>query len=119
MIRKFKFDYDPDNDNLFLYNSKSKSNSSIELNDIVIDFNSKKQLTAIEITNATKILKSLIKEKTKLNKNMLKEIKDCKIEIIKQNGNFIVRLFITLKSKKLFTPIIIPTINEVNPIITN
>ncbi len=119
MIRKFNFDYDSENDNLFLYNSKSKSKASIELNDIVIDFNSKKQLTAIEITNATKILKSLVKEKIKLNKKMLKEIKDCKIEIIKQNNNFIIRLFIELKSKKLFTPIIIPTVNENNPIITN
>ncbi len=63
MKRKINFDYDPEQDNLFLFNPKSKSNASIELNDIVSDFNSKKQLTAIEITNATKILKSLIKEK--------------------------------------------------------
>ncbi len=50
---------------------------------------------------------------------MLKEIKDCKIELIKQNNNYIIRLFLTLQSKKLFTPIIISTISETNKIITN
>ena len=115
MIKKFAFDYDSENDNLFLYNPKSKSKASIELDDIVIDFNSKKQLSAIEISNATKILTSLLKEKTRINKIMLKDIKDCKIEIIKQNNNFIIRLFITLKSKQIFTPLIIPTITESKP----
>jgi uncharacterized protein YuzE len=114
-IKQFSFDYDPENDNLFLYNPKSKSKASIELDNIIIDFNSKKQLSAIEITNATKILASLIKEKTALDKNMLQEIKDCKIEIIKQNNHLIIRLFIVLKSKKIFTPIVIPTINEPSP----
>ena len=114
-IKQFSFDYDPENDNLFLYNPKSKSKASIELDNIIIDFNSKKQLSAIEITNATKILTALLKEKTALDKNMLQEIKDCKIEIIKQNNHLIIRLFIVLKSKKIFTPIVIPTINEPSP----
>jgi uncharacterized protein YuzE len=113
LIKKFAFDYDPENDSLFLYNSKSKA--SIELDDIVIDFNSKKQLSAIEITNATKILTALLKEKTPPDKNMLQDIKDCKIEIIKQNNHLIIRLFIILSSRQIFTPLIIPTINEPSP----
>jgi len=115
MIKKFAFDYDSENDSLFLYNPKSKSKASIELDDIVIDFNSKKQLSAIEITNATKILTSLLKEKTPLNKEMLKGIKDCKIEIIKQNNHLIIRLLIILKAGQIFTPLIIPIINEDSP----
>ena len=115
MIRSFKFDYDPENDNLFLYNPKTKTNSSIEIDDIVIDFNSKKQLSAIEITNATQILSNLIKEKIMINKTMLKDIRDCKIEIVKQNNHLVIRLFITLRSKQIFTPLIIPTISEPSP----
>lgn len=117
MIRKFKFDYDSENDNLFLYNPKSKSKASIELDNIVIDFSNKKQLSAIEITNATKILRTLIKEKTAINKKMLNNIEDCKIEIIKQNNNIIIRLFIILKTKKIFAPLIIPTVSEMSPAI--
>ena len=115
MIRKFEFDYDPDNDNLFLYNPKSKSKASIELDDIVIDFSSKKQLSAIEITNASKILTTLLKEKTPLKKDMLKDIKECKIEIIKQKNNIIIRIFIILKTKKIFAPLIIPSITDLSP----
>ncbi len=115
MIKKFAFDYDPENDNLFIYNPKSKSKASIELDDIVLDFNSKKQLSAIEITNATKILTSLIKEKTPIDKDMLKEIKDCKIEIIKQNNHIIIRILIILQSGQIFTPLIIPIITESSP----
>jgi uncharacterized protein YuzE len=117
MIRNFAFDYDPENDNLFLYNPKTKTNASIEIDDITIDFNSKKQLSAIEITNATKILSNLIKEKISINKKMLKDIKNCKIEIIRQNNHLVIRLFITFKTKQIFTPLIIPTINEPSPAI--
>jgi len=113
----FAYDYDSKNDSLFLYNPKIKSKASIELDDIVIDFNNKKQLSAIEITNATKMLANLLEEKKPLNKTMLKSIKDCKIEIIKQNNHLVVRLFIILKSKQLFTPLIIPTITEPSPAI--
>ena len=115
MRRNFAFDYDPENDNLFLYNPKSKAKASIEIDDIVIDFDSKKQLSAIEITNATKILSTLIKEKNTIKKTMLRDIKTCKIEIIKQNNHLVIRLFITLKSKKIFTPLIIPSIIEPSP----
>ena len=115
MRKNFAFDYDSDNDSLFLYNPKYKSKASIELDDIVIDFNSKKQLSAIEITNATKMLANLLEEKKALSKTMLKSIKSCKIEIIKKNNALVVRLFIMLKSKQIFTPLIIPTITEPSP----
>lgn len=115
MIRKFAFDYDPEHDNLFLYNPKSKSKASIEIDDIVVDFNSKKQLSAIEIANATVILKSLLKDKPAINKKMLQEIKDCKVEIIKQSNHIIIRLLIILKSEQIFAPLIIPTITEPSP----
>ena len=115
MRRNFEFDYDSENDNLFLYNPKAKSKASIEIDDIVIDFDSKKQLSAIEITNATKILSTLIKEKKPINKTMLKDIKTCKIEIIKQDNHLVIRLFIALKSEKIFTPLIIPSIAELSP----
>ncbi|MBU1201049.1 MAG: DUF2283 domain-containing protein [Nanoarchaeota archaeon] len=116
MLKKFNFDYDYENDSLFLYNSKSKSKASIEIDDFIIDFNSKKEVTGIELLSAIKFFKDLNVEGTKIDKDMLNDIKDCKIEVIPKNNFLVVKFILTFKSEKqLITPIFIPTLNKPSP----
>ena len=116
MIRKFKFDYDHENDNLFLYDPNSKSKASIEIDDFIIDFNSKKEVSGIEMLNATSFLKGLDVDGVEVSKEMLNEIEDCKIDIIPKNNFFVVKFVLMFKSKKqLTTPIFVPTLNESSP----
>ncbi len=117
MIKKFKFDYDFDNDSLFLYNPKSKSKASIEMDDFIIDFNSKKEITAIEILNASEFFKGIDPEFT-ITKDLLKKIIDCNVEMIPKNNWFLIKFIIKFPmKKKLETPIMIPTINTPSPAI--
>ena len=59
MLRKFKFDYDFENDSLFLFDPKSKSKASVELDDFIIDFNNKKEVSGFELLNASNFFKGL------------------------------------------------------------
>ena len=99
---KMKFDYDPEIDDLFIYYSNSKSKGSIEIGDIILDLNSKKELVGIELLNASKFID---------NKEILKGLKECKLEIRKQNGWMILKLKLIGKNKEIEPIINIPLIN--------
>lgn len=115
MMKKFNFDYDKENDSLFLFNPKTKSNSSIEIDNLIIDYNNKKQVSAIELLNASNFFNNLNKE-IKITKKLLNNIKDCKIEIKNNSNFFILKFLITFNSKKqICTPLVIPTIKKTSP----
>jgi len=116
MIRKFKFDYDYENDSLFMYTPNSKSKASVEIDDLIIDYNTKKEISAIELLNASKFFKDVGSKDFKLTREKLNEISECKIEIIPKNNFFMIKFDFTLKSKeKLFAPVMVPTIHEPSP----
>lgn len=110
MIKKLNFDYDRENDNLFLYDLTSKSNSSVEISDLVIDFNKKKEITAIEIFNA-----SIFFSEVCLKKDLCKltKIKNCMLEIIPKGGFNMIKLQISFDDRNnLIAPIYIPSLNS-------
>ncbi|MFA5797257.1 MAG: DUF2283 domain-containing protein [Candidatus Woesearchaeota archaeon] len=114
MFRKFKFDYDKENDSLFLYDPKSKSKASVEVNDMIIDYNGKKEVTGIELLDATKLLKELSFEKS--GSISLGDIKECQIEIINKHNFFIIKiLLIFLSRDRMTTPILVPRLTESSP----
>ncbi len=116
MIQNFKFDYDYDNDSFFLYNSLSKSKGSIELDDFIIDFNSKKEIVAIEILNATDFFANMNDKELKISKETLKNLKTCKVDIITKSNFFVIKLILLFENDlKLATTTLIPTIQEPNP----
>ena len=116
MLRKFNFDYDFENDSLFLFDPKSKSKASIELDDFIIDFNSRKEVSGIELLNASSFFKGVDLEGKTIDKQMLKGIQDCKIEITPKSNFIVIKFLLLFKSKKLLTtPVFIPTINEPSP----
>lgn len=108
-----KFDYDSDNDNLYLYDPKSKSKASIEMDDMIIDFNSKNEVSGIELLEASEFFKGL---SFKVSKESLEQITSCNIDIIPKGNFFMIKFIISLKeNKSIETPIYIPTIHEQSP----
>ena len=115
MFKKFNFDYDFKNDSLFLFNPKSKSKASVEFDDLIIDFNSKKELVGVEFLNASKFFIDLGES---IDKDLLNDIKDCKIDVLPKNNFLVIKLFLSFGSNKQFiAPVIIPSINEPSPAI--
>lgn len=109
MIRNFDFDYDPENDSLFIYDPRLKSKASVELNDIIIDYNTKGDVSGLEVLNATKFFIELSGKKIE----SLNNIKECKLDITPKNNILMIKFFIIFNSKEQLTmPLIIPTMSE-------
>lgn len=114
MTKNFNFDYDYENDSLFLYDSTSKSKGSVELDDFVVDFNSKGEIVGIEMLNASKFFENL--EEQVITKEILKGIKECKIDIVTKNNFFVIKFMLLLEANRtVTTPLLVPTINEPSP----
>ena len=54
-MEKFNIDYDNESDDLFLY-AKEKSKGSVEIGDLILDFDRGGKLVGIEMLNATNFL---------------------------------------------------------------
>ncbi len=115
-MQKFKFSYDKGNDDLFLYNPKSKSKGSVELGELIFDYNNKKELVGIQIMNATKLVKDIVNEKDiEIIKEILYNLKECKVEIKAQNKLLIIKIFLSSKTNEISPILPIPRIQETSP----
>ena len=109
MIRNFEFDYDTENDSLFMFDSKLKSKASVELNDLIIDYSSKGEISSLEVLNAKRFFSDIAGKYV----DSLASIKECKLEIIPKNNILLIKFFFKFNSdEKLSLPLLIPTINE-------
>ncbi|MFH1591174.1 MAG: DUF2283 domain-containing protein [archaeon] len=116
MIRKMKVDYDSENDSLFIYDPKLKSKASVEINDLIIDYSAKKDISAFELLNASKFFSDLSQKDSVLTKDRLRKILECKVDIIPRNNFFMIKFIFVLRSKEqVVAPIMVPTINEPSP----
>jgi uncharacterized protein YuzE len=114
-MKKYNFSYDKKNDDLFIYSVKSKSKGSVELGDVVLDFNTKKELVGIQLINASKFLKDVCDQTGSDIKNLLGNLTECKLEEKTRNRLLIIKLYLNSKTKEI-TPIIsIPSIKERSP----
>lgn len=115
-MRRFRFDYDYENDSLFLYDPKSKSKASIEIDDLIVDFNRDKDVAGIELLNATRFFKDIRIEGSVVTKKMLKDIQQCKVEMIRRDSFIVFKLLILFKhEKRISAPIMLPSIRESSP----
>jgi len=118
MLRNFKYDYDSENNSLYLYDPNSKTKASVEMDDFIIDFNTKKEISGIELLNATEFFKGLEFEEDRITKEVLEQIKECKIEIITKSNFFVIKFLLMFTSAKpIATPLMVPTISEPSPAI--
>lgn len=111
----FNFSYDKGNDDLFIYSSKSKSKGSVELGNLVFDYNSKKEVVGIEIMNASKVIRDLAGESIKSIKNLLNSLQECKLDIKTNNSLMTIRISLASKSLEISPVISVPSISETSP----
>ncbi|MGM5488565.1 MAG: DUF2283 domain-containing protein, partial [Nanobdellota archaeon] len=98
---------DYENDNLFMYSQTSKA--SIEMDDLVIDYDSKKQISGFELFNASEFFSDLLPEP--ISKEKLNQLAECKIDIIPKKSFVMIRFFFTFNSRdELFAPLFVPRI---------
>ena len=48
-LKHFDFDYDPENDSLLVHSKEEKSRGSVELGNLIFDYNPKKEFVGLEI----------------------------------------------------------------------
>ena len=113
---KFKIDYDKESDNLFLFRQE-KSKGSIEIGNLILDFDSKGKLAGIEFLNATKFLKDSVAEdvKTFISKEFLSNIVKCEIESKQKNNFLFIKIILVGKKIEVSCPINTPLIKETSP----
>lgn len=103
-------------DNLFLYNPKSKSKGSVELGDLILDYNNKKELVGIQIMNASKLIKEMVDKKdSRIIKEVLNNLMECKLDIKVKNNLLIIKVYLLSESKELSLIISVPSIKESSP----
>lgn len=114
---KFKFSYDEDTDDLFLFNPKSKSKGSVELGNLILDYNTKKELVGLQIMNASRFIKTIRDgESIGMIKKILANLQDCKIFAKAKNNMLTIRIYLISKIKDI-EPInvSVPSITESSP----
>lgn len=111
----FNTDYDREADDLFVY-AKEKSKGSIEVGDLVLDFDNAGRLVGIEILNATKFLADCTADKEGISKHFLSELNKCEVEVKKKSNFLFIKLILTGKDmRKISCPINAPIVTERSP----
>ncbi len=109
-MQNFKFDYDEENDSLFVYLTESKSNGAIELGNFVLDFDEKGNLVAMEIFNASEVLKAVLTRMIELT-----HVKEFKAQMFNFRNMASIKFSIGDGSKRQSANILIPRVTEKSP----
>ena len=112
-MRRFKFSYDEENDDLFLYNPKSKG--GVELGDIVLDFNNKKELVGLQMMNASRFLKEIMGESISRIRSVLMDLRECKVGVKVKGNLLIIKVYLFSRIKELSPVISVPNIRKTSP----
>ena len=113
-MEKFKIDYDKESDDLFLY-AKEKSKGSVEIGDLILDFDRKGKLVGIEMLNATKFLSDCVADKDAVSKELLSNLVKCEVEVKQKNNFLFIKIFLIGKKITIPCPINAPIVTETSP----
>ncbi|MBI4159266.1 DUF2283 domain-containing protein [Candidatus Woesearchaeota archaeon] len=108
IMQNFNVSYDKESDDLFLFSPKDKSKGSVEVGDIVIDMNNKKEVVGIQIMNAVELLRDLTEEKLdpQYVENEINGLKNCKVDIKLKNNLVLIKMYIFKRPTILSVPCI-------------
>jgi len=109
-MKKFNFDYDSENDDLFVYLEGSKSDGAVEAGNFVFDFDKENDLVAIQITEASKVLKALLSKFIQLS-----NLKDFKAEVTNFRNMASIKFTMQDNNIKETANIMIPRVIENSP----
>ncbi len=107
-MQKFKFSYDKENDDLFLFNPKSRSQDSVLAGDIVIDYDSKKNIVGLQLMNASNLITKILNGNIADVRSILNNITDTKVNINKVNKMLIIEINLYNNNKGIFPLISLP-----------
>lgn len=113
-MEKFNIDYDKESDDLFLY-AKEKSKGSLEIGDLILDFDRNGKLVGIEMLNTTKFLSDCVADKEKISKEFLSSLLKCEVEIKQKNNFLFVKINLIGKDIIVPCPINAPIVTETSP----
>ncbi|MEK6916174.1 MAG: DUF2283 domain-containing protein [Nanoarchaeota archaeon] len=115
-MKKYKFSYDKEFDDLFVFNPNSKSKGSVELGELILDFNNKKEFVGLQIMNASKLIKELANKNENIDIiAILNNLKECRIETIQKNNMLMIKLFLISDIKEISYVLSVPSIIETSP----
>jgi len=116
MHKKFHVDYDTENDSLFLY--REKSHGGVEVGNLLLDFNNRKELVSLEILDATKFLQSMNTSTLRVTKKLLASITECRLDTKEESGLLLIKVFLFFQDEtRLVTPITVWSIKESSPLV--
>lgn len=112
-MAKFKIDYDRESDDLFLYFER-KSKGSVEIGNLVLDFDHKGKLVGIEFLNAVQFLKDSVAndDKAQINKKFLSGLTECEVNTKYQNNFLFIKIMLAGEKTRVSCPINAPLIEK-------
>lgn len=115
-MQKFDFSYDVENDDLFLFNPSSKSKGGVEIGDITIDYNSKKEVVGIQMAKASSLIREMVEGKDAGEiKELLKNLNGCKVDIKARNNLLIIKVHLSSRTSEISPIISVPDFRETSP----
>jgi uncharacterized protein YuzE len=111
-MKNFKFNYDSENDDLFIYLEDKKSAGSIELGNIILDFDENYNLVAMQVTNVSEFFSKILSKIINLSK-----IQEIKMEIINFRNMNAIKFIISDDKTRETANILIPHIREKSPVL--
>ncbi|MBN2052036.1 DUF2283 domain-containing protein [Candidatus Woesearchaeota archaeon] len=114
-MQKDKFSYDPDNDDLLVYKAGAKSSGSVALGDIILDYDSKKELVGLQLRNASKIIRDFVNKSHEEVESVLAHLESCKLDVKAKNNLVIIRLTLIGLKNELSPVFSVPRIEESSP----
>lgn len=115
-MAKFNIDYDREGDDLFLY-GEGKSRGSIEMGDLILDFDKEGRLAGIEMLNAVRFLKNSVANGSEkiISKDFLSALTECRVETNRQNNFLFIKIILAGKNAEVACPINAPLIERQSP----
>jgi len=109
-MKSFNFDYDSENDDLFVYLGNAKSDGAVEAGNFIFDFDKKENLVAMQVTEASKVFKTLLSTLVTLSK-----IKEFRAEVTNFRNMASIKFTIEDDSRKDTANLLIPRFVEKSP----
>ena len=113
---KFEFSYDINSDNLFLFKKGAKSKGSVELGNLILDFDYKKNLVGLQLIDATRLISDLCDQKNV--RELLEKLRECRVETKDAGGVLVIWLILISEKKQCRIPINVPSIKYKSPALT-
>lgn len=114
-MENFNFSYDSRTDDLFIYDQRFKSKGSVEIGNIILDYSAKKEIVAIQLLSASKLINDMVSDAHINMKQFLSDLTDCNLDIKTDNNLTTIKLYLTTGSKKITSILSMPIMTQHSP----